>query len=254
MKNRLKRIIEAGKVAVGGEISTPCPDIAEIMASIGFDWIFVDTEHAPFDIYALQTVLQAIKGTDTVPVVRPAWNDRVLIKRVLDVGAFGVVIPWVNTKEDAEAAVSYCKYPPNGLRGWGPRRASLYYMRTQDYLETADDEILVFAQIETAEAMKNLEDIISVEGIDGVLVGPADLSFSLRVPLQFQHPLLKRAIEKVVTLGKAAGLPIGILCGGPDVAKEYVKMGFQMITIGNDVTLLRNGCESALSAFARNTL
>ncbi len=145
----------------------------ESLARVGFDWFLFDNEHSPLDVITTQLLMQSLNGTDVTPIVRVSWNDTVMIKKTLDTGPYGLVIPWVNDKQEAINAVKACKYPPRGLRGYGPRRPS--YM-DPDYLKTADEEILVIIQIETGKAVKNIKEILSVEGVDALLIGPFDLS------------------------------------------------------------------------------
>ena len=175
MKNILKEKLKKGQAVIGTFISLGHPDVTELLSRLGFDWLLIDGEHSPIGLETMQVMMQAMNGSNCTPIVRPQWNDMVIIKRILDIGAHGVLVPWVNTKEEAEYAVSACKYPPKGLRGWGPRRAGLF---DPDYLQTANDEILVIVQIETKEAVSNVDDILSVEGIDACFIGPYDLSLS----------------------------------------------------------------------------
>ena len=148
-KNRVKQLLHSGKPTLGSWIQIGHPDVAEIMANMGFDWLVLDNEHGPYSTETTQLLIQAMSSTDTVPIVRVPWNDMVEIKRALDIGAYGVVIPMVNSKEEALHAVRACKYPPTGLRGVGPRRASRYGLDMKEYLRQANDEILIVIQIET---------------------------------------------------------------------------------------------------------
>ncbi len=174
MKNVLKRRLKAGEQVYGTWITLESPIASELMSTLGFDYFVFDTEHSPLDMYMAQTLMQAMRGdSKTTPIVRVNWNDLVQIKRALDIGAHGILVPWVNNKEEAEMAVKATRYAPDGLRGCGPRRAAMF---DPDYLKTADNEILVICQIETKEAVENIEDIVSVEGMDVSYIGPADLS------------------------------------------------------------------------------
>ena len=250
MKNRLKEILRAGQVAIGGAITSSNLDAAEIMARMGFDWLVFDTEHAPLSIGTVQALMQAAKGTEIVPIVRVAWNDMVLIKLALDIGAYGIIIPWVNNQAEAVRAVRACKYPPAGIRGVGPRRAAEYGTRTQEYMRTADEEVMVIPQIETEEAVNNAEEILSVKGMDAFIVGPADLSTSLGVPLQFDHPKFVKAIKKVLQAGKKAKIPAGMFAPGAEAAARFISQGFQLVCVGGDIGFLMNGCRAALEKVA----
>jgi len=181
LKNLLKEKLQKGQVVIGTFVGLGHPDVTESLSRLGFDWLVIDGEHAPLGLETMQRMLQAMNGSNCTPIIRPQWNDMVIIKRVLDIGAHGVLVPWINTKEEAEYAVRACKYPPEGLRGYGPRRAALF---DPDYLKTANDEILVVAQIETQKAISNLDDILSVKGIDACYIGPFDLSRSFGLDSQ----------------------------------------------------------------------
>ena len=242
--NRLKRILKEGKVALGCAVSVNSPDVAEVLSMMGFDFMIYDTEHTPLSIETVQHLMQAAKGTDTVQIVRVAWNDLVLIKRALDIGSDGLIIPWVNNRNQAIEAVKACKYPPRGLRGVGPRRASEYGAKFREYIETADEDVMVIVQIETEEAVKNVEDILSVEGVDAFIIGPADLSTSLGIPLQFNHPKFIEAITRILEAGKKAGVPAGFFAPSAEAAKKYKEMGFQLLNIGSDIGFIKAGGEA----------
>src|ERR1700722_19025388 len=194
LKNPLKAKLKQGKPAYGIGLSIGHPDVAEIIGKLGYDWAFIDTEHSPMDVADVQVLLQAMSSSSTVPIVRVAWNDMVMIKKALDIGAYGIIVPWVNSGEEALRAVQAVKYPPQGLRGWGPRRAA---MDDPDYAKAANDEILVCVQIETQQAVDHIDEILSVPGIDAVMIGPNDLSLSLGVFTQWEDPKFKDAIARI---------------------------------------------------------
>jgi 2-keto-3-deoxy-L-rhamnonate aldolase RhmA len=244
MKNILKEKLKAGKQTLGLFMSIPSPIVTEALSRVGYDWFVFDNEHSPLDVASTQTLMQAMGGTDTVPLVRVPWNDIVHIKKTLDIGAYGLIIPLVNSKEEAKQAVSYCKYPSSkGIRGFGPRRAS---MLDREYVKTADDELLILVQIETQKAVNNVEEILSVEGIDGYYIGPNDLSFSLGILRDFENPKFKKTIDKVVEAGKNAGVFSGIHGAGLDNVKQRMNEGFQLICVGSDLGFVRRGAQSAL--------
>jgi 2-keto-3-deoxy-L-rhamnonate aldolase RhmA len=242
VKNVLKRRLKAGEQVYGTWITLESPIASEMMSDLGFDYFVFDTEHAPIDIYQTQTLMQAMRGdSETSPIVRVWWNDLVAIKRALDIGAHGVLVPWVNTKEEAELAVKATRYAPDGLRGNGPRRASLF---DSDYILTANEEILVICQIETKDAVENIEDIVSVEGMDVSYIGPADLSASYGHLGNMSHPDVQNAIDKVFDVTEAAGKATGVHQASGKTIKDRMEKGYNLITIGNDLIYLKRGVQN----------
>jgi len=246
--NKVKAKLRAGEVSVGSWLASGSPLIAEIMAHVGFDWLVVDTEHGAIGIETAQSMLQAISTTETVPLVRVAWNDVALIKRALDIGAYGVVVPMVSTREEALNAVRFSKYPPEGVRGIGGVRRLLY--GGPDYLSHANEEILVIVQIETAEAVENAEEILSVEGIDAFFIGPNDLSASLGlVPrLDNRDPEFVEVVRRVLAAGKRHGVAGGIHCGTPEAVEECMDWGFQFIALASDLSFLDQAARASWEA------
>lgn len=244
MKNLLKEKLNRGEAVIGTFVSIGHPDVAEWLSRLGFDWLLLDSEHSPTSLETLQVMMQGMNGSDCVPLVRPQWNDSAIIKRVLDMGAYGVLIPWVNTKEQAEKAVSACKYPPQGLRGFGPRRAGMF---DPDYFTTANDEILVTVQIETEEALKNLDDIMAVPGIDACYIGPWDLSVSLGlgVPPKWDDPRYMAAFDRVLSVAARHSKPAGMFANLDNIEWALEK-GFRFNTVDNDDTFLLRGARMAL--------
>ena len=238
MRNELKRRLKKGEQTYGCWITIESPICSEMMSTMGFDWFVFDTEHSPLDIYKSQTLMQAMRGDATTPIIRVWWNDIVAIKRALDVGAYGVLVPWINTKEEAELAVKATRYAPEGLIGCGPRRAAMF---DPDYYETVDEELLVICQIETRKAVENIEEIASVEGLDVTYIGPADLSASYGHLGNMSHPDVQKAIDTVYDATKAAGKACGVHMGSGKTIKERMEKGYEFITIGNDLSLLRRG-------------
>ncbi len=206
----------------------------EIFASAGFDWMQIETEHAPLTIRDVQTLLQVAQRTESFPAVRLARNDPTLFKQVLDVGAYGVVVPMVSNRVDAERAVRACRYPPKGVRGYGPRRASDYNVKGAEYFKTIESELMIIPIIETKEAMQNIDEILAVDGVDSFLIGPADLSISLGVPLDTASEKYKSAVDKILSASKKAGKPAGIGALDPIQARKYIEMGFQLMLVGGD--------------------
>ena len=248
MRNELKRRLKRGEQTYGVWMTVESPIVTELLSGLGFDYFVFDTEHSPLDIYQAQTLMQAMRGGGTTPIVRVVWNDLVAIKRALDVGAYGVVVPWVNNKEQAEMAVKACRYAPEGLRGCGPRRAALF---DPEYLRTADEEILIIAQIETRQAVENIEDILSVEGIDVTYIGPADLSASHGHIGDMTHPEVQEAIDRVFDASVAAGVATGVHMGSGKTIMDRVEKGYKFITVGNDLGFVRAGAMEILRRLGR---
>ena len=256
MKNLLKEKLQKGQFVIGTFVGLGHPDVTERLSRLGFDFLILDGEHAPLGLETMQQMMQAMNGSNCTPLVRPQWNDMVIIKRVLDIGAHGVLVPWVNTKEEAEYAVRACKYPPEGLRGCGPRRAALF---DPDYIKTANDEILIVVQIETRKAVSNIDDILSVKGIDACYVGPNDLSLSFgSYPPQFgnaqyerTHPQYIEAFDKVVAAAKKWGKPAGMWTSAETI-QWAIEKGFTLNTVGSADVFLLQGAKMALGK-ARGT-
>jgi len=238
LRNELKRRLKRDEQTYGSWVTIESPMCTELLSTLGFDYFVFDTEHSPLDIYKVQTLMQAMRDQGTTPIVRPWWNDIVAIKRALDIGAYGVLVPWINSKEEAELAVKATQYAPEGLRGCGPRRASLF---DPEYYETVADEIIVICQIETKKAVENIEDIVSVEGVDVSYIGPADLSASYGHLNNHSHPEVQKAIDKVYDATKAAGKAAGVHLGSGKTIKDRMEKGYNFITIGNDLIYLKNG-------------
>lgn len=244
MKNPLKEKLLKGEAVIGTFVEIGHPDVTEWLSQVGFDWLLLDNEHAPNGYETLQGMAQSMKGSGCVPIVRPQWNDPVVMKRVLDIGAYGVLIPWVNSKEEAEAAVRYCKYPPQGIRGYGPRRAGMF---DPDYFKTANDELLITIQIETQKALDNLDEILSVPGIDACYIGPWDLSVSLGfgVPPDWNNKDYQAAFDRVVKVSAKHGKPAGMFCI-TETIEWALEKGFKYNTIEADDYLLVRAARAAV--------
>ena len=227
-------------VTYGSWISIGHPAMAELMASLGFDWLAVDFEHAGVDIGQSLSLVQAIKGQGVVPYARLPYNDLIWIRRALDTGFMGLVIPMVNTAGEAAQAVNIAKYPPVGQRGIGFCAANMYGTRVNDMIATANRDIKIIAQIETAASVENVQAILEVEGVDGVFMGPYDLSGYYGVLGQFDHPKMKSANEKVLAACKKTGKLEGIHVVAPDLGQvqERVSQGFTFVALSLDITLI----------------
>jgi 2-keto-3-deoxy-L-rhamnonate aldolase RhmA len=244
---KLKKTLRENGMALGTWITINHPDVVEAISTLPLDWLVFDMEHGPLDISNLEVLLMAIKNTDVAPIVRVPWNDMATIKRVLDVGATGVLVPWVNSKSEAINVVKYSRYPPNGVRGVGPRRAVLYgAVNFLDYYNKFESEELVIAiQIETQEALKNIEEIASVKEIEVFYVG---LSVNLGIPLQYSHPKFEEALLSVLKVCEKFDKVPGIHAFDMDSAKRYMQMGFRFIAIMTDISILRNSLLEMLKA------
>lgn len=243
-QNSFKRALAAGQLQIG-LWSSLCSNIAtEIVGGCGFDWVLLDTEHSPNEVPGLLSQLQALAPSPTTPVIRPAWNDTVLIKRILDIGAQTVLLPYVQTAAEARQAVAATRYPPNGVRGVASGRASLYG-QVPDYLKNADKEMCVLVQAETAAALDQLEAIADVDGVDGVFIGPSDLAASLGHIGNPEHPDVQKALEDAVRRLKKLRKPAGILSFNDATTRRYIDWGYQFVAVGSDVGLLMRGRELA---------
>jgi 4-hydroxy-2-oxoheptanedioate aldolase len=237
-ENRLRRVWAAGGKTVNGWLAIPSGFSAEIMAHQGFDSLTIDMQHGVVDYQVAVSMLQAISTTDTVPLVRVPWNEPGVVQKVLDAGAYGVICPMINTRAEAEAFVSVCRYPPMGSRSFGPIRATIY--GGADYPKHANDEVLTLAMIETAQAMANLDAILEVDGLDGIYVGPADLAISLGITPGFdpEDKTVVDAIQSIIETTKRHGKFAGIHCGSPGYIKRMWSIGFDYATLLSDARLM----------------
>jgi 4-hydroxy-2-oxoheptanedioate aldolase len=247
-ENRLRTLWKQDKAAVNGWLAVPNSFSAEVMAHQGWDSLTIDLQHGVIDYAAMVTMLQAISTTPTVPVVRVPWLEPGILMKALDAGAYAVICPMVNTREDAQKLVAWTHYAPRGTRSFGPVRASLY--GGPDYPQQADDTIVAFAMIETAQALDNLDAILSVEGLDAIYIGPSDLSLALGCKPDFDHPEPKaaQAIEHILDRAQAHGVVAGIHNGVPEVALARAAKGFRFVTVGSDARLMATGSQQILSA------
>lgn len=246
--NRFKRALKEGKPQIGMWSSFSSHIVAEVLAHAGFDWVLLDTEHSPNELPMVQAQLQAMTGGTATPVVRPAWNDMVLIKRTLDIGAQSLLLPYVQSAEEAKNAVRYTRYPPQGVRGVAGSTRAAGYGRIKDYLRRAQDELCVLVQAETRLALKNLEAIAAVEGIDGVFIGPNDLAADLGHLGNWQHAEVWKAMEDAAKRIRKAGKAPGILVGEAD-GRRCLDMGFLFVAVGADVGMLARGSEALAAKF-----
>jgi 2-keto-3-deoxy-L-rhamnonate aldolase RhmA len=245
MTNPVKEKLKAGKATVGTWIDMGNPDVSEQLSMLGFDWLVFDLEHGLFTIPDLQRMMQAMNGADCTPLVRVPINEPVYFKWALDVGAYGVVVPYVNSKEEASKAVSACMYPPQGIRGSGPRRASRYYSEVAKYVKTSNEDVLVVVMIESQMALDNIDEILSVPGVDAVFVGPDDLSLNLGIFQQRDHPKFKSAISTVLDACQRHQIAPGMHCNENNI-NDALAMGFKFCALNDDDTFLTLGAKTCL--------
>ncbi|SDO06101.1 4-hydroxy-2-oxoheptanedioate aldolase [Rhodoferax sp. OV413] len=252
-ENRLRTLWKSGGAAVNGWLAIPNSFSAETMAHQGWDSLTIDLQHGMVDYQAMLPMLQAISTTDTVPVVRVPWLEPGILMKTLDAGAYGVICPMVNTREDAQKLVAYTHYAPRGTRSFGPVRALLY--SGADYPEQANDTIVTFAMIETAKALDNLDDILSVEGLDAIYIGPSDLSLALGCRPVFDEvdPKAAEAIDHILARAKAHGVVAGIHNGTPEGALARIAKGFQFVTVSSDARLMAAGAQQVVAKMRAKT-
>ncbi|HHT7416400.1 TPA: 4-hydroxy-2-oxoheptanedioate aldolase [Raoultella ornithinolytica] len=250
MNNTFKEALQAGRPQIGLWLGLCSSYSAELLAGAGFDWLLIDGEHAPNNVQTVLTQLQAIAPYSSQPVVRPSWNDPVQIKQLLDIGAQTLLVPMVQNAEEAQLTVKATRYPPAGIRGVGSALArASRWNRVPDYIHQANDAMCVLVQIETREALKNLPQILAVEGVDGVFIGPADLSADMGFGGNPQHPEVQAAIESAIVLIREAGKAPGILMANEQLAKRYLELGALFVAVGVDTTLLARGAEALAARF-----
>lgn len=247
--NAFKHAIAAGKLQIGLWCSLCSNIAADIVRDCGFDWLLLDTEHSPNEIPDLLGQLQAVEGGTATAVVRPAWNDTVLIKRCLDIGATALLVPYVQNAEEAKNAVAAVRYPPRGVRGVAAASRASRYGRVVDYLKKADSEICLLVQVETRAALDQLEAIAAVDGVDGVFIGPSDLSASLGHVGNPAHADVQKALKDAVARLTKAGKPAGILTGNDDEVRRYIGWGYTFVAVGSDTGLLGRGGEALAKKF-----
>jgi 4-hydroxy-2-oxoheptanedioate aldolase len=231
-------------------VCSASPLVAEICAGAGLDWLLIDAEHSPNGLESVLAQLQAVHGYPVKAVVRPPVNETVVIKQYLDLGVQSLLIPMVHTADDAAAAVSAARYPPLGVRGVGSALArSARWNRIPDYLARASETITVIVQIESAQAVDNVAEILAVDGVDAVFIGPSDLAASMGVLGQQEHPDVTAAVEHCVKAAKAAGKPVGVNAFAEATARRYLAAGVDFILVGADVAMLARGSEALAARY-----
>lgn len=246
--NNLRTVWNAGACVVNGWLAIPSSFSAEVMAHCGWDSLCIDIQHGLVDYQTAATMMQAISTTAVTPIVRVPWNDPAIIMKCLDAGAYGVICPMINTADDARRFVGACRYPPLGYRSLGPIRAQIY--GGPDYAEKANDEVVTLAMIETVAGVENIDAILAVEGLDGIYIGPADLSLSFGFPGRMDptEPKIVAAMDKVLARCKATGRRCGIHVGSTDYATQMIAKGYDLVTILSDNRILMQAAQAAVKA------
>jgi 4-hydroxy-2-oxoheptanedioate aldolase len=250
-ENRFKRAIAAGRQQIGLWCALPSAQTAEALATCGFDWMVLDTEHAPGDPLTVYEQLRAVAPYPVAPLVRPAANDAVLIKRILDAGAQTLIVPQVQNRREAAAAVAAVRYPPRGIRGVAGNTRANRFGLVEDYYARAEAEICLILQAETREALDELEAIASLEGVDGVFIGPADLAASLGHLGNQGHPDVRKAVLDAIRRVRKAGKPAGILTLDREFAHECMTAGSVFTAVDVDVAVLTRGARRIAADFRK---
>lgn len=244
----LRKRIRNNELTLGSWITIGHPNVAEILANAGFDWLVIDIEHNPIDPAMIQTLITTIQSKGVSAFVRVSKNEEVVIKQVLDAGADGIIVPMVCSKAEAEQAVNYAKYPPIGKRGVGLARAQQYGRQFEEYKQWVADGLVVIAQIEHIYGINNLEEIISVPGIDGTIIGPYDLSGSMGMPGEFEKPVVIDALKRYIEVCKSHNFPMGfhVVDARPEKIQEKIKEGYRFVAYGTDFLFMGGTAKQGL--------
>ncbi len=242
-----RKRLQKGDVLIGSLLQMPLPEVAETFVQAGYDWLFIDLEHSPMDARNALDILTAVDSK--VPcVVRVPWNDEANIKKALDIGATGIIVPLVNNAEDARLAVGRCKYPPQGFRSVGITRAQRFDLAFDAYMQRANEDVAVIVQIEHIEAVRNIDAILDVPGIDGVFVGPFDMSGSMDLPGQINHAQVQKAIKTVIKACEKRDIARCIYAHTPQHARTYLEQGYRVIGLCTDYIMLARAAAEYLKA------
>lgn len=247
--NSLKRRLLGSRKAFGSWLHLAHPAATEAMASAGYDFLFIDNEHGPGSLDDTLLQLQVLAATDVAPVVRVPWNDPIYLKRVLDIGATSIMIPMIETAEQAKAAVAACRYPPRGVRGFGPWREMGRGSDLAEYGRRAHEELLIIGQIESVEAVGNIDEIAAVDGLDLLYIGPNDLSGSVGRFREFDHPDVIGAIDRAFAGIKRANKPAGIVPFGSRTTADLFQSGYAMLAAATDIALMRGAAGAEVAAY-----
>ncbi len=248
--NRFRADLVAGKRLIGCWCSLASPITTEVLGLAGFDWLLLDGEHSPNDVLTFIPQLMALKDSPSAPVVRPAWNDAIEIKRLLDAGFYNFLVPMIESADAARAAVAATRYPPQGIRGVSVSQRGNRYGTVPDYLQQANDQVCVLVQIESRKGIAAAAEIAAVDGVDGIFVGPSDLAAALGRLGNAAHPEVQQAIAGIFGVASAAGKPLGILAPVEADARRYIEMGASFIAVGSDLGVFRGATQALRERYA----
>jgi len=243
MNDNLNTKLKRGELLIGSIMTLPSPEIAEILKQNGFDWIFLDLEHSAMDLKDAMSILRTVEPDVPCAIRIPALEE-VWIKRTLDIGATGIIIPQIQTADDARRAVQLCKYPPDGIRSVGIARAQGYGARFNDYIAEANDQVALILQIEHVRGVENIGEILKVDGISAIFVGPYDLSASMGITGQIDNENVQNAIASVTSAARKYSVPLGIFGADPKAVKPYIEDGYRLIAVGIDTMIFDNAVKN----------
>ena len=244
MENRTKRKLREGKAIVGSSVQLNNLFTTEVMGKAGFDFLLIDTQHSPIGPETLYSIVKGLSPTDSEIIVRSLWKSEAMVNQCMDLGADGVIVPLTNTAEDVRRAVAGARYPPDGMRSFGPRFTERYG-GPQEYSVRANEEILVLPQIETVEAVNNIDEILEVEGVDGIMIGPSDLTLSMGHPLKPGFPDAEEMIAHILSKCKEHGVPWGMFTGTLEITEKWLTRGGQIAVVGGDLGFVQEGAALA---------
>lgn len=253
-KNKFKQRLALKEKLIGSWLMSGSPVIAEAMGSVGFDYLVLDMEHVAIDVADAMAMLQAIEATGTPALVRLVWNDMVLIKRILDAGAQSIMLPYVQNVDETRAAVAAARYPPAGVRGVAGIHRASRWGNVKNYLKEADREVMITVQLETLGALEKIEEIAAVEGLDGLFIGPADLSASMGMLGDMGNTRVQELLERGAAFCNKIGKPIGIVAGNPEMSKRYVDYGYDHVAVGIDVGMMITRANEYLAAMRQQAV
>jgi len=254
-ENPVKKALKEGKVVIGATVTAANPDVAATLAGVGFDFLWIEMEHSPLTLETVRSMILATRGLKAMPFTRVPVNEPWTAKRALDIGSLGVIFPFTSTRELAEQAVKSCKYPPQGIRGYGPAMAAARWeMSGSDYAKFANENVLVVVIIEQKRAIDNIEEIASVPGVDVLFIGVNDLSFSLGVGGKTNDPIVEEAVSKVLAAGKKHNIPVGYPAGAPVEINKRIAQGFRFFQASSDLGLMGAGSRDLLSKIQRDEI
>jgi 4-hydroxy-2-oxoheptanedioate aldolase len=249
--NHFKRALASGATPIGAWLVSAASSTAEALGCLGFDFLVVDMEHTPIDLQQMVGILQTIAGTPAQAIVRPPWNDMVMVKRALDAGAQSLLFPFVQSAEEAKHAVAYTRYPPAGVRGVAGMHRGSRYGTIPNYVQNADEEICVIVQIETLTALTQLESIATVPGVDSIFIGPADLSASMGFRGDMGNPAVQDKLAAGARACRRLGKPCGIVGANPELVGKFLDYGFSWVAVGSDIAMLVSRAQEYLGAVRR---